>query len=80
MADIHKLKLDAVLKAIEALTTRTGVLENLASGVGISQGAKILQPMQHVAVEGLTPLTSQGNNCSNQNLSGGGANFREAKG
>jgi hypothetical protein len=31
MADSHESKLDAVLKAIEALTARTGALENLAS-------------------------------------------------
>jgi hypothetical protein len=60
MVDSHELKLDVVLKAIEALTVRTGALENLASGVATSLGAEIPQPMQHVAVEGPTPLPSQG--------------------
>jgi hypothetical protein len=31
MADLHESKLNAVLKAIEALTARTGALEKLAS-------------------------------------------------
>jgi hypothetical protein len=49
-------------------------LENLASGVGTSQRAKTPQP-----VEGPTPLPSQRNNCSNQNLSGGTAKFKEPR-
>jgi hypothetical protein len=79
MADSHASKLAAVLKAIEALIARIGALENLASEVGISQGAKILQPMQHVAIEGPTPLPSQGNNCSNQNLGGGATNLKKPR-
>jgi hypothetical protein len=70
MDNLHESKLDAFLKAIEALTARTRALKNLASRVGISQGAEISQPMQHVAVEGPTPLPSQENNCSNQYLDG----------
>jgi hypothetical protein len=62
MIDVHESKLDAVLKAIEALTAKTGALENLALRVGISPGAEIPQSMQHVAVEGPIPLPSQGNN------------------
>jgi hypothetical protein len=42
MANLHESKLDVVLKAIEALTARTGALENLASGVGTSQGTESL--------------------------------------
>jgi hypothetical protein len=79
MADSHESNLDAVLKATEALIARTGALENLASGVGTSPGAKIPQLTQHVAVEGPTPLPSQRNNCSNQNLDGGGAKYREPR-
>jgi hypothetical protein len=60
--DLHESKLDAVLKAIEALIARTEALENLASGIGTSQRAKIPQLMQHVIVEGPTPLPSQRNN------------------
>jgi hypothetical protein len=67
------------LKAIEALTARTRALKNLASWVGTSQGAEIPQPMQHLVVEGPTLLPSQGNNCSNQNLHGGTANFRKPR-
>jgi hypothetical protein len=37
MANSHESKLDVVLKAIEALTARTGALENLALGVGTSK-------------------------------------------
>jgi hypothetical protein len=65
MADSYESNLDAVLKAIEALILRTGVLDNFASGVGTSQEAKIPQLVQHAAIEGPTPLPSQGNNCSN---------------
>jgi hypothetical protein len=65
MVDSHESKLDTVLKAIEALTTRIGALENLASGVGTSPGAEILQSTQHVTVEGPIPLPCQGNNYSN---------------
>jgi hypothetical protein len=79
MVDSHELKLDVVLKAIEALTVRTGALENLASGVATSLGAEIPQPMQHVAVEGPTPLPSQGNNCFHQNLDGGATKYREPR-
>jgi hypothetical protein len=60
MADSHESKLDVVLKAIEALTARTEALENLASAVGTSPGTEIPQLMQNVAVEGPTPLPSQG--------------------
>jgi hypothetical protein len=35
--------------------------------------------MQHVAVKGPTPLPSQGNNCSNQNLGGSAANFEKPR-
>jgi hypothetical protein len=77
MADSQKSKLDMVLKAIEALTVRTRALENLASGVGTSIEARIHHPMQHVAVEGPTPLPSQGNNCSNKNLNGSATKFKE---
>jgi hypothetical protein len=58
MADSYESKLDAFLKAIEALTPRIRALENLASTVGISLGAEISQPMQHVVVEGPIPLPS----------------------
>ena len=68
MIDSHESKLDVVLKAIEAFTARIGVLENLASWIGINQGAKLPKPMQHVVVEGPTLLQFQGNICSNQNL------------
>jgi hypothetical protein len=44
MDDSPESKLDAILKAIEALTIRIGALENLASGIGISSGAEIPQP------------------------------------
>ena len=43
MANLHESKLDAVLKAIEALTARIEALENLASGVGTSTKAEIPQ-------------------------------------
>jgi hypothetical protein len=66
MANAQESKLDVVLKAIEALIARTRALENLASRIGTSQGAKIPQPMQHVAVEDPTPLPSQGNGCFRQ--------------
>jgi hypothetical protein len=79
MADSYESKLDAVLKTIEALIAKTGALKNLALGVGTSQGAEIPQPMQHIVVEGPIPMPSQGNNCSNQNLSGGVANFKEPR-
>jgi hypothetical protein len=79
IAESYESKLDAVLKAIKALTAITGALENLASGIDTSQGAEILQPMQHVAVEGPTSWPSQGKNCSNQNLGGGTANFKESR-
>jgi hypothetical protein len=79
MADSHESKLDAVFKTIEALTARTGALENLASKVGTSLGAEIPQSTQHVTVEGPSPLPSQGNNCSNQNLDGGAAKYREPR-
>ena len=45
MANAQESKLDAVLKAIEALTARTRALENLALGIDTSLGAKIPQPM-----------------------------------
>jgi hypothetical protein len=35
--------------------------------------------MQYVAIEGPTPLSFQRNNYSNQDLSGGVANFRELR-
>ena len=79
MDNSHESKLNAILKAIEALTTRTKALENLASRVGTSQGAETFQPMQYVAAEDPTLLPSQENNCSNQNLGGGTAKFRESK-
>jgi hypothetical protein len=79
MTNSHDSKLNAVLKAIEALTVRTGALKNLASGVGISPKAKIPQSIRHIAVEGPTPLPSQGNNCFNQNLDGGAATYREPR-
>jgi hypothetical protein len=41
MADPHESKLDAVLKAIEALIGRTKALENLTSRVNTSLGVKI---------------------------------------
>jgi hypothetical protein len=66
MADSQESKLDATLKAIEALTARTGALKNLASIIGTSPGAEIPQPTQHVAVEGPIPLPFQGNGCSYQ--------------
>jgi hypothetical protein len=50
MVDSYESKLDVVLKAIEALTARTGALENLASRIGTSPRAEIPQPTQHVAV------------------------------
>jgi hypothetical protein len=68
-----------VLKAIEALTAKTGNLKNLASRIGTSSKAKIPQSMQHVAVEGSTPLPHQGNNYSNQNLDGGIAKYKELR-
>jgi hypothetical protein len=79
MADSQESKLDATLKAIEALTARTGALKNLASGIGISLGAEIPQPMQHVTVEGPTPLPSQGNGCSRQYLDDGATKYREPR-
>jgi hypothetical protein len=68
-----------VLKAIEALTTKIGALEDLTLGVGTSLGAKISQSTQHVALEGIIPLPCQGNNCSNQNLDCGTAKYREPR-
>jgi hypothetical protein len=44
MANSQESKLDVVLKAIEALTTRTRALENLALGIGTSPRAEIPQP------------------------------------
>jgi hypothetical protein len=44
MVDSYESKLDVVLKAIEALTARTGALENLASRIGTSPRAEIPQP------------------------------------
>jgi hypothetical protein len=41
MADLHELKLYAILKTIEALTTRTGALENLALIIGTNPRAEI---------------------------------------
>jgi hypothetical protein len=79
MADLHESKLNAVLKAIEALTARSGALENFASGVGTSPRAKIPQPTQHVVVEGPTLLPYKKNSCSNQNFDGGAAKFREPR-
>jgi hypothetical protein len=79
MADSHESKINAVLKTIEALTAKTEALEILASGVGIIPGAEILQSMQHIAIEGPIPLPSLKNNCSNQNLDGGTAKYREPK-
>jgi hypothetical protein len=61
------------------MIARTRALENFASRVGTSQGAETPQPMQYVAVEDPTPLQSQENNCSNQNLGGGAAKFTEPK-
>jgi hypothetical protein len=37
MSNLHESKLDAVLKAIEALTAKIGALENLASGIGTTR-------------------------------------------
>ena len=74
IADSYELKLVAFLKAIEALATRIGTLENLASRAGTSPGAE----MQHV-IEGPIPLQSQGKNCSNQNLNGIAAKYRKPK-
>jgi hypothetical protein len=79
MVDSHESMLNVVLKAIEALKERTGALENLASWVGTSPGAKIPQLTQHITIEGPTPMPSQGNNCSNQNLDGGVAKYREPR-
>ena len=73
------MKLDAILKAIEALTVRIGALENIASGIGTSLGAKILQPTQHIAVEGPTTLPSQRNGCSCQYFDDGTAKYREPR-
>ena len=42
MVDSYESKLDVVLKAIEALTTKIGALEDLAWRVGTSLGAKFL--------------------------------------
>jgi hypothetical protein len=42
IAESYESKLDAVLKAIKALTAITGALENLASGIDTSQGAEIM--------------------------------------
>jgi hypothetical protein len=61
------------------MIARTRALENFASRVGTSQGAETPQPVQHIAVEGPTPLPSQGNNCFNQKLGGGVAKFKEPK-
>jgi hypothetical protein len=44
MANSQESKLDVVLKAIEALTTRTRALENLALGICTSPRAEIPQP------------------------------------
>jgi hypothetical protein len=77
MADSLESKLDAVLKAIEALAARTRAFENLALRVVTSLGAEIPQPTQHVAVEGPIPLPSQRNNCSNQNLDGVSVKYRD---
>jgi hypothetical protein len=79
MADSHESKLYAVLKAIEALIAKIGALKNLVSGAGTSPRAEILRPTQHVVVEGPTLLSSQGNNCFNQNLDGGVVKFREPR-
>ena len=67
------------MKAIETLTARTRALENFTSRVGTSQGAKIPQSIQHIAVQGPILLPSQENNCSNQNLDHGVTNFREPR-
>jgi hypothetical protein len=75
MDDSHELKLDVVLKAIEALIARIWALENLASAIGTRPRAEIPQSLQYIAVEGPTPLPYQRNNCSNQNLDGGDAKF-----
>jgi hypothetical protein len=79
MVDSQESKLDAILKVIEALTARTGALENLASGIGTSPGAEIPQPIQHVVVEGPTLLPFQGNGCSRQYLDNGTAKYREPR-
>jgi hypothetical protein len=79
MANSHESKLDAILKAIEVLTARTGALENMTSGIGTSPGAEIPQLTEHVEVKGLRPLPSQGNNSSNQVLDGGAAKYREPR-
>ena len=79
MADLHKLELDGVFKTIKALIVRIGALENLSFKVGTSLGAKIPQSIQHVVVEGPSPLPSQGTNCSNQNLDGSTAKYREPR-
>jgi hypothetical protein len=79
MADSHESKLEAVLRAIKALTARIEALENFVIRVGINLGAKISQSTQHIAVKGPTPLSSQKNNCSNQNLNSGAAKFRESR-
>jgi hypothetical protein len=47
----------------------------LASRISTSPGAKIPQLTQHEVVEGPTPLPSQGNNCSNQNLDSGAVKY-----
>ena len=79
MADLHESKLDAILKAIEASIARIGALENLALGVGISQGAGIPHSIQHIAIDSATTLPPQKNDCSNQNLSGGIPKFRKPR-
>jgi phage tail sheath protein FI len=79
IVDSYESKLDAVLKAIEALIVRTRALENLASRVGTNPRTKIPQSTQHVVVEGPTTFPSQRKNCSNQNLDGGAAKYREPR-
>ena len=79
MTNLHESKLDAVLKAIEALTAKIGALEYLALGIDTSPGMKIPQPMQCVAVEGSKSLPSQRNNCSHHNLDGGATKYRKPR-
>jgi hypothetical protein len=76
MADSHESKLDAVLRVIEALTAKTGTLENFVTRVGTSSGAG---PTQHVAVESSTLLSSHIIDCSNQVLNRGAANLKEPR-
>jgi hypothetical protein len=79
MADSYESKLDAALRAIEALTTKIRDLDIFVTRVGTSLGVEISQTTQHVVVEGPTPLSSQGNNCSNQDFSDYVAKFREPR-